>query len=125
VTHVVNCRARPQTLLSRDLLVERALFGRSHVVTAPMWDNGRPQSPRLWSRAVRFAADALDSDPQARVLIHCHEGRRRSVLVAYAVLRLRGRSPEQAARVILDHRREAVIVPAYQASVERWLAAKS
>jgi protein-tyrosine phosphatase len=123
VTHVVNCRARPQTMVSGDLMVERALFGRSRVVAAPMWDHGRPQPPRLWSRAAHFAARVLDEDPDARVLIHCHQGRRRSVLVAYAVLRLRGRSPEEATRVILDHRREAELVPAYRESVERWLAA--
>jgi protein-tyrosine phosphatase len=122
VTHIVNCRARPQTMISRDLLVERALFGRSRVVAAPMWDHGRAQPPRLWSGAARFAARALDDDPEARVLIHCHQGRRRSVLVAYAVLRLRGLAPEDAARVILDHRREAELVPAYQTSVELWLS---
>jgi protein-tyrosine phosphatase len=124
VTHVVNCRARTQTTISRDLVVERALFGRSRVITAPMWDHGRPQPPRLWSRAAHFAARALDDDPEARVLIHCHQGRRRSVLVAYAVLRLRGRTPDEAARVILDHRREATLVPAYRTSVEDWLAAR-
>ena len=123
VTHVVNCRARPQTMISRDLIVERALFGRSRVVAAPMWDHGRAQPPRLWSGAAHFAARALDDDPDARVLIHCHQGRRRSVLVAYAVLRLRGRSAEDAARLILHHRREAELVPAYRTSVERWLAA--
>jgi protein-tyrosine phosphatase len=125
VTHVVNCRARPQTMISRDLMVERALFGRSHVIAAPMWDHGREQPPRLWSGAARFAARALDGDPEAGVLIHCHQGRRRSVLVAYAVLRLRGHSPEDATRIILDHRREAELVPAYRDSVERWLAATS
>ena len=123
VTHVVNCRARLQTLVSGDLMVERTLFGRSRVAAAPMWDNGRPQPPRRWARAAKFAARTLDENPDARILIHCHQGRRRSVLVAYAVLRLRGRSPEEATRVILDHRRQAELVPAYRDSVERWLAA--
>lgn len=122
VTHVVNCRAGAQMVISQDLAVERAVFGRANVAKAAMWDRGNPQPPRLWADAVRFAAAALDNDPSARVLIHCHQGRRRSVMVAYAVLRLRGRSPEQAAGIIARHRLEAILVPAYRDSVERWLS---
>jgi protein-tyrosine phosphatase len=122
-THVVNCRATPQTVFSQDLAVEKQLFGDDNVAHASMWDHGNPQSPELWAAAARYAAEVLDRDPDARLLIHCQKGRRRSVLVAYAVLRLRGRSPEDAARVILEHRAEARIVPAYRASVEEWLRA--
>jgi protein-tyrosine phosphatase len=123
VTHVVNCRATAQTWISQDLAVERALFGRSRVVHAPMWDFGQPQPPRLWSSAAHFAARALADDPYASVLIHCHQGRRRSVMLAYAVLRLRGHEPDQARAVISRHRAEAQLVAAYTESVERWLAA--
>jgi protein-tyrosine phosphatase len=122
VTHVVNCRARVQTWISQDLAVERAVFGRAQVMHAPMWDSGRHQPPALWSAAARFAAATLDEHPDAGVLIHCQHGRRRSVLLAYAVLRLRGHGPDAAIDLIVSHRREAEIVPAYQASVERWLA---
>lgn len=122
VTHVVNCCARVQTWLARDLLTERHVFGRSRVVRAPMWDFGQSQPPRLWSPAVRFAIRALDDEPTARVLIHCRAGRRRSVLVAYAVLRVRGYPADEAAALILSHRPIAQIVPAYRASVEKWLA---
>jgi protein-tyrosine phosphatase len=122
VTHVVNCRARAQTWISQDLFVERVAFGADHVVHAPMWDFGQPQAAPLWSPAALFAATALEADTHARVLIHCQQGRRRSVLVAYAVLRLRGHSPEQAESLILTHRREAELVLAYRASVERWLS---
>ncbi len=121
ITHVVNCRARAQVWLSQDLAVERLLFGATRVVHAPMWDSGRPQPPALWSPAALFVVAALDEDPAAGVLIHCQQGRRRSVLLAYAVLRLRGRGPEEAADLIVAHRREAELVPAYQSSVERWL----
>jgi len=124
VTHVVNCRAGLQTFLSQDLAMERAVFGRANVYAAPMWDSGRPQHPLLWSAAAIWAAAALTDAPQARVLIHCQQGRRRSVLVAYAVLRLRGHEPERAADLILHHRREAMIVPAYRTSVESWLAGR-
>jgi protein-tyrosine phosphatase len=123
ITHVVNCRSRAQTWVSQDVAVERALFGRDRVVHVPLLDFGQPQRPRLWSAAARFAADALDGDPAARVLIHCHQGRRRSIMLTYAVLRLRGRTPEEATDLISRHRAEAVIVEAYTRSVESWLAA--
>ncbi|MEW6581722.1 MAG: hypothetical protein AB1416_03055 [Actinomycetota bacterium] len=122
VTHVVNCRALAQTRLSQDLAVERQVFGDDRVAHAPMWDHGSRQPAELWSPAAAFAAGVLDADPDARVLIHCQKGRRRSVLVAYAVLRLRGVDAEEAARVILQCRPEARVVPAYRASVEDWLA---
>jgi protein-tyrosine phosphatase len=120
VTHVVNCRARVQAAFSGDLDMERAMFGPDRVAHAPMWDHGRPQSSGAWAQAAEFAAEALE-DPNAKVLIHCQRGRRRSVLVAYATLRLRGKRPEEAARLVLAHRREAHLVPAYRASVEEWL----
>lgn len=47
-------------------------------------------------RGVRFYPDkvkgegVLDDQPQAGVLTHCTAGRRRSAMLAYAVLRLRG-----------------------------------
>lgn len=123
VTHVVNCRATAQTIFSGDLAIERDTFGAGRVATAPMWDHGRPQSPLRFGRGAEFAAAALD-DPNARVLVHCQKGRRRSVLVTYAALRLRGVPGDEAARLILEHRREARLVPAYRKSVEDWLVSR-
>jgi len=122
VTHVVNCRAGAETLLSQDLALERALFGLAHVAHAPMWDTGRRQHPRRWSAAARFVARALDEDAAARVLIHCHSGIHRSVLVAYAALRLRDHSADDAAGLIMRHRVEAKLLPAYRASVDEWIS---
>ena len=121
VTHVVNCRAQLQTRVSHDLWAERRVFGADRVAHAPMWDRGRPQPPRLWAPAARFAAKALDDDPDAAVLVHCQQGRRRSAMVAYAVLRLRGHDASDAARLVLESRAPASLVPAYRASVEDWL----
>jgi protein-tyrosine phosphatase len=123
ITHIVNCRSKTQTWLSQDLSVERKLFGRTHVVHAPMLDFGQPQHPRLWSPAATYVAQVLENDTRARVFIHCHQGRRRSVLITYAVLRLRGHDPATAADLIAQNRTEGVLVPAYASSVERWLAA--
>jgi len=122
VTHVVNCRNRLETLLSQDLAVERALFGPTHVARAPMWDTGWRQPSRRWSGAACFVARTLDDDAAARVLIHCKAGSHRSVLVAYAALRLRGHSADDAASLIHRSRAEAELLPAYRASVDDWIA---
>ncbi|BCB90672.1 protein-tyrosine phosphatase family protein [Phytohabitans suffuscus] len=123
VTHVVNCRSRAQIWLSQDLAAERRVFGPGRVVHVPLLDFGQYQRPRLWSAAAHFTAGVLDGDPRARVLIHCHQGRRRSVMLTYAVLRLRGHSAAGATELITDHRAEAIMVEAYSRSVEGWLAA--
>ncbi|MGD9696681.1 MAG: hypothetical protein AB7V42_13610 [Thermoleophilia bacterium] len=122
VTHVVNCRAALQTRISQDLWAERRVLGADHVAHAPMWDHGRRQPPALWAPAARFGAAALD-DPAAGLLVHCQQGRRRSAMVTYAILRLRGHDPDEARRLVLNSRAPAVLVPAYVESVEDWLAA--
>jgi protein-tyrosine phosphatase len=123
ITHVVNCRSTAQTWISQDLAVERALFGPERVVHVPLLDLGQVQHPRLWSAAAHFAANVLTSDADARVFIHCHQGRRRSIMLTYAVLRLRGHTVEDARALISSHRAEAQLVGAYTRSVETWLAA--
>jgi protein-tyrosine phosphatase len=125
ITHVVNCRAPLQARISQDLWAERQVLGADRVVHAPMWDSGKPQPAHLWSPAVEFAAEALESDHGNGVLIHCQQGRRRSAMVAYGVLRLRGHSAEDASRLILHHRPQAHLVPVYTAGVERWLAERA
>jgi protein-tyrosine phosphatase len=122
VTHVVNCRSRAQVRWSGDLAAERAAFGPERVAHAPLIDHGRRQRPSAWAAAARFAARVLAEQPQARVLIHCSAGRRRSAMVAYAVLRLRGRTRDEAATLVLTYRTQAELDPAYVRSVERWLA---
>ena len=122
VTHVVNCRPRVQVRRSGDLAAEQAAFGAGRVVHAPMQDHGLRQRPAVWAAAACFAARVLADQPQAGVLIHCTAGRRRSAMLAYAVLRLRGHDRTQAAALVLSYRTEAQLVPAYVRSVERWLA---
>ena len=124
VTHVVNCRAHLQTTFSQDLSAEKQLFGATNVAVAPMWDHGRHQPPAKWADAAEMAARWLEDDPHARVLIHCQRGRRRSMMVAYAVLRLRGRAPEVAAKELLENRHEGRIVPAYRRAIEDWLTSR-
>lgn len=121
ITHVVNCRANLQHRISQDLWAERAALGADHVMEAPMWDHGREQRADAWAPAIEWAARALE-DPEAGVLIHCQQGRRRSAMVAYGVLRLRGHDAAEAARLVLEYRPQAHLVPAYTAGVERWLS---
>ena len=122
VTHVVNCRPRGDVWWTGDLAAERAAFGRDRVAHAPMQDHGLRQRPAAWAAAACFAAQVLDDQPQAGVLIHCTAGRHRSAMVAYAVLRLRGHDRTGAAALVLRYRTQAEMVPAYVRSVERWLA---
>jgi protein-tyrosine phosphatase len=122
VTHVVNCRPRAQVRWWGDLAAERAAFGPERVAHAPMQDHGLRQRPAVWAAAACFAARVLEDEPQAGVLIHCTAGRRRSAMLAYAVLRLRGHDRTRAAVLVLSYRTQAMLVPAYVRSVERWLA---
>jgi protein-tyrosine phosphatase len=122
VTHVVNCRPRLDVWWTGDLAAERAAFGAERVAHAPMQDHGLRQRPAAWAPATVFAVRVLDEQPGAGVLIHCTAGRHRSVMVAYAVLRLRGHDRQQAAELVLRYRPEAELLPAYARSVERWLA---
>jgi protein-tyrosine phosphatase len=122
VTHVVNCRPRSLVWWQGDLADELAAFGPDRVAHAPMVDHGLRQRPAAWAAAACFAARVLADQPQAKVLIHCTAGRRRSVMLAYAVLRLRGHDPAHAAALVLSYRPEAMLVPAYLRSVEQWLA---
>jgi protein-tyrosine phosphatase len=120
VTHVVNCRPQAQVRWAGDLAAERAAFGPGRVAHVPMQDHGLRQRPAVWAAAACFAARVLDEQPG--VLIHCSAGRRRSAMLAYAVLRLRGHDRTRAAALVLTYRAEAELVPAYVRSVERWLA---
>jgi protein-tyrosine phosphatase len=122
VTHVVNCRPRADVWWAGDLAAERAVFGPGRVAHAPMQDHGLRQRPAVWAAAACFAAQVLDDQPLAGVLIHCTAGRHRSVMLGYAVLRLRGHDRARAAALVLRYRTQAELVPAYMRSVEQWLA---
>ena len=75
-----------------------------------------------YDRVVETPGSGMGQGWYARVLIHCSAGRRRSAMLAYAVLRLRGRTAGEAAALVLRYRNEAQLVPAYVRSVEQWLA---
>ena len=92
VTHVVNCRPPALVRWSGDLAAERAAFGPERVAHAPMADTACGSRRGLGAGGV-FRRPGPRGQPQAGVLIHCTAGRRRSAMLAYAVLRLRGTTP--------------------------------
>src|ERR1700746_2154333 len=116
VTHVVNCRPQAQVRWAGDLVAERAAFGPGRVAHAPMQDHGLRQAARggaggagVAGRGVAgtgCAARVVEEQPHAGVLIHCSAGRRRSAMLAYAVLRLRGHDRTRAAALVLTYRAE-------------------
>lgn len=122
VTHVVNCRKGLQNVISQDLWIEQQVLGADKVAHADMWDHGRPQQEESWVPAALFGAQALRDNPEARVLVHCQQGRRRSLFVAYAILRQMGFSEDDAAAAVLEARPRGHLVPAYRAGVEAWLS---
>src|SRR5207247_1935793 len=69
VTHIVNCRSRPQVRWSGDLAAERAAFGPGRVAHAPMQDHGLRQRPAVWAAAACFAAQVLTEQQQAAALV--------------------------------------------------------
>jgi hypothetical protein len=121
ITHIVNCRATAQVLISGDLAIERMTFGSANVKHAPMWDSGRQQDAQRWADAATFAAGVIREAPDALVFIHCQEGRHRAVLLAYAVLQILGHSSDEAVRLIVTGRACAELLQLYKDSVDDWL----
>ena len=100
VSHVINCQVR----------VDDAplLRGRVDYLWNPAEDD-REAKPAAWFlRAVEFVRQARQ-DPDARVLVHCTEGRARSPAIAYGVLLASGYSREDAERAVLAARPTALL----------------
>lgn len=91
VTHVINCRFTDDS---------RLLGGRTSYLWNPAADDGKPKAPNWFLRAVRFALCA-HQDPGSKILVHCAGGAHRSPAIAYAILRARGSSPEEAESAIV------------------------
>jgi hypothetical protein len=64
-------------------------------------DHGRRQRPAGWAAAVSCAVRVLEEQSQAGVLMYCTAGRRRSAMLVFAVLRLRGHDQTAAAELAL------------------------
>lgn len=73
----------------------------------PMRDNGSTEPVSVYRAGTQIIEDALASDPNAKVLIHCTAGQYRSPSMAYAYLRLTGMSPTDAWDAVMAGRRVA------------------
>ncbi len=100
VSHVINCQVK----------VDDAplLGGRLDYLSNPAMDDHEPKPAGWFLCAVDYVRrDREDSD--ARVLVHCTEGRARAPAIAYAILRASGYSGDQAERAVLAARPTAQV----------------
>jgi protein-tyrosine phosphatase len=95
VSHVINCQVR--------LDDAPLLGGRVDYFWNPAEDDGEAKPAAWFLRAVEFVHRARQ-DPDARMLVHCTEGRERSPAIAYSILLASGYSGEDAERAVLAAR---------------------
>ena len=95
ISHVINCQVR----------VDDAplLCGRVDYFWNPAEDDGEAKPAAWFVRAVEFVGRARQ-DPDARVLVHCTEGRARAPAIAYSILLASGYSRDEAERAVLAAR---------------------
>lgn len=65
-------------------------------------DDGAPRTHR-WSLASLVFAYEVMREPNAILFIHCSAGRNRSVSICYGVLRLLGKTPDEARNLMLGY----------------------
>ncbi len=108
-THVIDCRQR-SPIPSRT--------GPGPIHERHGISDGRVSLPSWWfTRGVRVI-DAALSDPHAKVLICCAQGRRRSPALVYAYLRQHGMPAAEAAARLRSARPSVSTV--YFASADSW-----
>lgn len=110
ISHVVNCQVRVD-----DAPLLRCRFD---YLWNPAEDDGEAKPADWFLRAVDFVSRAREN-PDARVLVHCTEGRARAPAIAYGVLRASGHSADHARRAVLAAR--PVAQPRYFDDAERAL----
>ena len=93
-------------------------FWKGDVLTLAQEDDGAPRSKDQVLAGVAYAAAV----PEGQVLyVHCQWGIARAPAMAYAILRSRGMSGEDAARLIVAKRPKATGLGRYIPSVEEAL----
>jgi protein-tyrosine phosphatase len=113
VTHIIDMQIEfDDTRLAEPYGVQ--------VLWNPTDDDFRPKPPELFQRGVEFALAALD-DPESRLFIHCAAGVHRAPMMALAVLRALGFSPEAALQLIQFRRHVVDFADVYVDSVEEFI----
>ncbi len=90
------------------------------VLWLPVDDDFKPKATELFQRGAEFALRALD-EPNGRVYIHCAAGVHRGPMMALAVLRVLGWTPENAMAVVEDRRPVVDFAEVYVRSVENFM----
>lgn len=80
ITHVIDCRS---TANAGNLYVGSGVEW-IHIGTA---DDCEPKTPPYFHRGIAFARAAFESNPAAKLLVHCFAGINRGPSMAYAILR--------------------------------------
>jgi protein-tyrosine phosphatase len=114
VTHVIDMQIEfDDTPLARPYGVE--------VLWNAVDDDFQPKGPEIFQRGVDFATEALDSDPQHKVFIHCAAGVHRAPMMTLALMRALGWSSKEAQQLIQTRRPVVDFAEVYVRSVEDFM----
>ncbi|MGH9523536.1 MAG: dual specificity protein phosphatase family protein [Terriglobales bacterium] len=84
-------------------------------------DDFQPKPPSIFQRGVEFALDALNSQREGKVFIHCAAGVHRAPMMTLALLRVLGYSLDEAMMLIEEKRPVVDFADVYVRSVENFV----
>jgi protein-tyrosine phosphatase len=84
-------------------------------------DDFQPKPPEVFQRGVEFALDALNSDDNGKLFIHCAAGVHRAPMMTLALLRVLGYSLDEAMMLIEERRPVVDFADVYVRSVENFV----
>ena len=84
-------------------------------------DDFQPKPPEVFQRGVEFALEALHSDHNSKLFIHCAAGVHRAPMMTLAVLRVLGYSLDDAMMLIEERRPVVDFADVYVRSVENFV----
>ena len=84
-------------------------------------DDFEPKPPEVFQRGVEFALEALNSDGNGKLFIHCAAGVHRAPMMTLALLRVLGYSLDEAMMLIEERRPVVDFADVYVRSVENFV----
>lgn len=122
ITHVVDCRMYP-TFNGNLCANPSVIYDGTTIkyVHCPTNDPGLPKTPAYFKPGVDFALEAL-KEPRARILVNCDQGINRSSSMAYAILRMRGMTANEAEYAIRSARPMVglAFMPDAERAIQSW-----
>jgi len=116
VTHIIDMQIEfDDTPLARP-------YGIA-VLWNPVDDDFQRKPPEVFQRGVEFATEALDTDAQHKLFIHCAAGVHRAPMMALALLRVLGWSLPNAQQLLQSRRPVVDFADVYVRSVEDFVRA--